>query len=71
MDLHNSPLKPMSAQEALDALRIHFLGEEWVCVDPLGPTRVNALIVDDIIRAYPNHRKEKKSLSSKFFEKGR
>lgn len=42
------PLKPLAPQEALNELIDYFLGKDWYVVDPLGPTQVNAIAVDEI-----------------------
>lgn len=46
-------LKPIQAQDALNELCEYLLGEDYYVVDPLGPTQVNAIIVDDIKAKYP------------------
>ena len=56
------PLKPLEAQEALNMLIDHLLGDDWYCVDPLGPKQVNAVAVDEIIRKYPKKKRIKISL---------
>lgn len=45
-------LEPLQAQEALNILIDHFLGEDWYVSDPLGPTQVNAIAVDEILSKY-------------------
>lgn len=47
-------LKPMDAQAAISELCDYLLGKDWVCVDPLCASQVNAIIVDDIKAAYPS-----------------
>lgn len=46
------PLKPLAPQEALNELIDYFLGENWYVVDPLGPSQVNAIAVDEIKRKF-------------------
>lgn len=53
------PLKPLTAQEAFNELIDHLLGEDWYCTDPLGPTQVNAIVVDTIKRIYPKKKRLK------------
>jgi hypothetical protein len=50
----------LPAQDAVDLLCSHFLGEDWYEVDPLGSEQVNAIIVDEILQAYPNPVKKRK-----------
>lgn len=57
-------LKPLTAQEAFNELIDHLLGEDWYCTDPLGPTQVNAIVVDTIKRIYP--KKKRLKLVTKF-----
>lgn len=45
-------LESLQAQEALNLLIDHFLGEDWYVVDPLEPTQVNAIAVDEILSKY-------------------
>lgn len=46
------PLRPMTAQDALNELIDYFLREDWYVVDPLGPSQVNAIAVDEIKRKF-------------------
>jgi len=39
-----------TAQEALDALREHFLGEDWFITDPVGGRQANTIIVYEILK---------------------
>lgn len=48
----STSLRAITADEALDILRKHLLGEDWYVVDPIRTTQVNAIIVDDIIGMY-------------------
>lgn len=45
-------LTSLQAQEALNILIDYFLGEDWYVADPLGPTQVNAIAVDEILSKY-------------------
>lgn len=45
-------LESLQAQEALNILIDHFLGEDWYVVDPFEPTQVNAIAVDEILSKY-------------------
>ena len=45
-------LEPMSAQDALNELATHLLGENFYIGDPVGPTQANAIIVDTIKQMY-------------------
>lgn len=58
-------LEPLTAQEALNELTKYFLGDDFYVVDPLGPTQVNAIIVDEIKSRYKgiNTKKKKKFFS--------
>ena len=53
----SKPLKPISGQDGLNELCEYFLGEDWYVADPLGPTQVNAIIVDEIKKRYPKNPK--------------
>jgi len=46
-------LQPLSAREAMHILKDHFLGDHWYVADPLSPEQVNAIIVDNMLRKYP------------------
>lgn len=45
-------LRPLEAQEALDMLEKHFLGDDYYIVDPVNNMQGNAIIVDEIISRY-------------------
>lgn len=45
-------LRPLEAQEAVDKLCDHLLGDDWYIVDPICCTQANAIIVDEIISRY-------------------
>lgn len=45
-------LHPLEAQEAINILANKLLGSDWYVIDPLGPTQVNAIIVDEILARY-------------------
>lgn len=53
---YNISTPPMKAQEALNILNRHLLGEDWYIVDPLNQEQANTCIVMDIIRKYPDKR---------------
>ena len=57
-----SKLVPLESSEALNILIRHLLGEDWYVVDPLSPTQVNAIAVDEIIHKYPKKKKIKLTL---------
>lgn len=42
------------AQEALNILIKHFLGEDWYVVDPLSVSQVNSVAVLEILQKYPS-----------------
>lgn len=41
-------LEPIEAQTAFNEVVDLILGEDWCVVDPLGPTQVNAIALDNI-----------------------
>lgn len=45
-------LRPLEAQEAVDKLCDHLLGDDWYIVDPVCNTQGNAIIVDEITGRY-------------------
>ena len=45
-------LRPLEAQEAVDKLCYHLLGDDWYIVDPVCCTQANAIIVDEITGRY-------------------
>ena len=45
-------LRPLEAQEAVNKLCDHLLGDDWYIVDPVCNTQANAIIVDEIISRY-------------------
>ena len=45
-------LESMSAQDALNELTTHLLGENFYIADPVSPTQANAIIVDTIKQMY-------------------
>jgi len=46
-------LQPLSSNNAILILTNHFLGDHWCVADPLSQEQVNAIIVDDMLRKYP------------------
>ena len=46
--------KGTDAQEALNILIEHFLGNDWYVVDPLGVSQVNSVAVVEILQKYPS-----------------
>lgn len=46
--------KGTDAQEALNILIEHFLGDDWYIVDPLGVSQVNSVAVLEILQKYPS-----------------
>lgn len=54
-------LKPLTAPEALCELADYFLGDDWYVADPLGVTQVNAIIVDEIKKKYPNRKRSRRA----------
>lgn len=45
---------PTEAQEALNVLTEHFLGESWYVVDPLCTRQVNTVALCEILKKYPS-----------------
>lgn len=45
-------LRPLEAQEAVNKLCDHLLGDDWYIVDPVCNIQANAIIVDEIISRY-------------------
>ena len=65
------PLTPISAEDAFYKLCDYFLGTDFYVVDPLGPTQVNAIIVNKIKKKYPKEQpkeKPKKRKNKKLFK---
>lgn len=52
---------PTKAQEGLNILIDHFLGEDWYTVMPVGAEQVNTEAIYQILKSYP----KKKSLREK------
>jgi len=48
---------PLSAQEALDILTTHFLGNDWCVTTPCCTEQVNTEAVHDILWSYPKKQK--------------
>lgn len=46
--------KPTEAQEGLNILIKHFLGEDWYIVDPLPTTQYNTISIYYILSKYKN-----------------
>ena len=46
--------KGTDAQEALNILIAHFLGNDWYIVDPLSVSQVNSVAVLEILQKYPS-----------------
>ena len=44
----------LNAQEGLNILMKHFLGENWYVVDPIHNDQVNAVLVYEILEKYPS-----------------
>lgn len=47
-----SALKPLEAQEAVNMLEKHLLGDDYYIVDPVCNIQANTIIVDEIISRY-------------------
>lgn len=45
-------LIPLEAQEALNMLEKHLLGDDYYIVDPVNNMQANAIVVDEIISRY-------------------
>lgn len=46
-------LKPLTGQEAFNELVDHLMGKNYYIVDPVGCHQANALILEEVKRAYP------------------
>lgn len=50
---------PLDAQEALNILTEHFLGEDWYVTIPVNQQQVNTEAVYEILRKFPEKKTEK------------
>lgn len=55
----------IKAQEALNILTKHFLGENWYIVSPMHTEQVNVEAVYEILQKYPMWRDKKEKLKEK------
>lgn len=44
----------LTDRDVRELLFDHFLGENYYVVDPLGPTQVNKILVEEIFKQYPD-----------------
>jgi hypothetical protein len=60
---------PTTAQDGLDVLRKHFLGDGWYTVNPLSTEQVNTEVVAEILMKYPDplHREKLRDRVKRFF----
>lgn len=54
-------LKPLTTPEALCELADYFLGDDWYVADSLGVNQVNAIIVNEIKKKYPNRKRNRRA----------
>jgi hypothetical protein len=45
---------PTNAQEGLNILMKHFLGNDWYVVDPIRNDQVNSVVIYEILKKYPS-----------------
>ncbi len=55
----------IKAQEALNILTNHFLGEDWYIVTPMHTEQVNVEAVYEILQKYPMWRDKKEKIKEK------
>ncbi len=67
LDNNKNDLCPPSikAQEALNILTQHFLGEDWYIVSPIHTEQVNVEAVYEILQKYPMWRDKKEKIREK------
>ena len=56
---------PIKAQDGLNILRDHFLGEDWYCTLSMPTEQVNTEAIHDILRLYPKKRSLREILKIK------